>query len=66
MQGINAIIFYAPVLFEGIAGGSKGALLSTVIVDIGKPPHAMFWAHIYLPFDSSQVACINRVACWVQ
>lgn len=35
-QGINAIIFYAPVLFEGIAGGSKGALLNTVVVNLGE------------------------------
>ena len=34
-DGINAIIFYAPVLFEGIAGGSKGALLNTVVVNLG-------------------------------
>lgn len=34
-QGINAIIFYAPVLFEGIAGGSTGALLNTVVVNLG-------------------------------
>ncbi|CAL8468665.1 g8205 [Coccomyxa elongata] len=33
-DGINAIIFYAPVLFEGIAGGSKGALLNTVVVNL--------------------------------
>ena len=37
MQGINAIIFYAPVLFEQIAGGATGSLLSTVVVDSGKP-----------------------------
>ena len=36
MQGINAIIFYAPVLFEQIAGGATGSLLSTVVVDSGK------------------------------
>ena len=36
-QGINAIIFYAPVLFEQIAGGATGSLLSTVVVDSGKP-----------------------------
>jgi hypothetical protein len=33
VQGINAIIFYAPVLFEQIAGGATGSLLSTVVVD---------------------------------
>ncbi|EIE22371.1 general substrate transporter [Coccomyxa subellipsoidea C-169] len=33
-DGINAIIFYAPVLFEGIAGGSTGALLNTVVVNL--------------------------------
>ncbi|CAK0785840.1 hypothetical protein CVIRNUC_009052 [Coccomyxa viridis] len=32
-DGINAIIFYAPVLFEQIAGGATGSLLSTVVVD---------------------------------
>ena len=37
MQGINAIIFYAPVLFEQIAGGATGSLLSTVVVDSGEP-----------------------------
>ena len=37
LQGINAIIFYAPVLFEQIAGGATGSLLSTVVVDCGEP-----------------------------
>lgn len=41
MQGINAIIFYAPVLFEQIAGGATGSLLSTVVVDTGKQPHSI-------------------------
>jgi len=36
LQGINAIIFYAPVLFEQIAGGTTGSLLSTVVVDVGQ------------------------------
>jgi hypothetical protein len=35
-QGINAIIFYAPVLFEGIAGGNEASLLNTVIVNVGE------------------------------
>ncbi len=41
MQGINAIIFYAPVLFEQIAGGATGSLLSTVVVDVGESPAHM-------------------------
>lgn len=32
-DGINAIIFYAPVLFETLASGSLGSLLNTVIVN---------------------------------
>lgn len=32
-DGINAIIFYAPILFESLATGSLGGLLNTVIID---------------------------------
>lgn len=45
-QGINAIIFYAPVLFEQLGGNGLGGLLNTVIIDVGEPlpfaalPHA--------------------------
>ena len=44
MQGINAIIFYAPVLFEQIAGGATGSLLSTVVVDSGEPMTSLLTA----------------------
>ncbi|CAL5228352.1 g11467 [Coccomyxa viridis] len=33
-DGINAIIFYAPVLFEQLGGNGLGGLLNTVIIDI--------------------------------
>ena len=36
MQGINAIIFYAPVLFEQIGGQGLGNLLNTVVIDAGE------------------------------
>lgn len=34
--GINAIIFYAPVLFNSIGSGHTAALLNTVIIGAGK------------------------------
>lgn len=33
-DGINAIIFYAPILFSSLASGSLGGLLNTVIINI--------------------------------
>ena len=36
VQGINAIIFYAPVLFEQIGGQGLGNLLNTVVIDAGE------------------------------
>ena len=33
--GINAIIFYAPVLFNSIGSGHTAALLNTVIIGAG-------------------------------
>ena len=36
--GINAIIFYAPVLFNSIGSGHTAALLNTVIIGAGKMP----------------------------
>ena len=35
MQGINAIVFYAPVLFSSIGSGHTAALLNTVIIGAG-------------------------------
>lgn len=34
--GINAIIFYAPVLFNSLGSGHTSALLNTVIIGAGK------------------------------
>ena len=36
LQGINAIIFYAPVLFEQLGGQGLGSLLNTVVIDAGE------------------------------
>jgi sugar porter (SP) family MFS transporter len=33
-DGINAIIFYAPILFDSLASGALGGLLNTVIINI--------------------------------
>ena len=50
--GINAIIFYAPVLFNSIGSGHTAALLNTVIIGAGEtaalmPPlvylHFVYW-----------------------
>lgn len=34
--GINAIIFYAPVLFNSLGSGHTSALLNTVIIGAGE------------------------------
>ena len=38
--GINAIIFYAPVLFNSIGSGHTASLLNTVIIGVGTFPHS--------------------------
>ena len=40
-QGINAIIFYAPVLFEQLGGQGLGSLLNTVVIDAGELMHCL-------------------------
>lgn len=55
VQGINAIIFYAPVLFEQIGGQGLGNLLNTVVIDAGETVplffHGLCFAFTSLPID---------------
>lgn len=62
--GINAIIFYAPVLFNSIGSGHTAALLNTVIIGAGEVSFMHTTAHSPPLFSFFQHFCISALGCF--